>query len=110
MGFPHTNTTVITAEIESGFVAKDDLVPFLESGFVTKDDLVPFRCSPVSSCVAPLQTEASRAAHVMGAAIPNVRQPGASVWFEKTQGPLVKVLPVPGWWPLKQLAVRVYFL
>ncbi|GFT03023.1 uncharacterized protein TNCV_1361121 [Trichonephila clavipes] len=24
-----------------------------------KDDLVPFRCSPVSSCVVPLQMEAS---------------------------------------------------
>ncbi|GFW54325.1 uncharacterized protein TNCV_3702861 [Trichonephila clavipes] len=35
-GFPHTNTIVITAAIESGFVAKDDLVPF--------------RCSPISSC------------------------------------------------------------
>ncbi|GFT25236.1 hypothetical protein TNCV_181081 [Trichonephila clavipes] len=44
-GSSHTNTIVITAEIESGFVAKDDLVPF--------------RCSPVSSCAAPLQTEAS---------------------------------------------------
>jgi len=44
-GSPHTNTIVITAEIESGFVAKDDLVPF--------------RCSPVSSCAAKLQTEAS---------------------------------------------------
>ncbi|GFW20410.1 hypothetical protein TNCV_4546771 [Trichonephila clavipes] len=44
-GSPHTNTIVITAEIESRFVAKDDLVPF--------------RCSPVSSCAAPLQTEAS---------------------------------------------------
>ncbi|GFT07095.1 hypothetical protein TNCV_1416121 [Trichonephila clavipes] len=31
----------------------------IESGFVDKDNLVPFRCSPVSSCVAPLQTEAS---------------------------------------------------
>ncbi|GFX12007.1 uncharacterized protein TNCV_2997911 [Trichonephila clavipes] len=41
----HTNTIVITAEIESGFVVKDDMVPL--------------RCSPVSSCVAPLQTEAS---------------------------------------------------
>ncbi|GFU34753.1 hypothetical protein TNCV_2319681 [Trichonephila clavipes] len=36
---------VITAEIESGFVAKDDRVPF--------------RCSPVSSCAALLQTEVS---------------------------------------------------
>ncbi|GFU71823.1 uncharacterized protein TNCV_2033641 [Trichonephila clavipes] len=43
-GSPHTNTIIITAEIESGFVAKDDLVPF--------------RCSPVS-CATPLQTEAS---------------------------------------------------
>ncbi|GFT97445.1 hypothetical protein TNCV_1628721 [Trichonephila clavipes] len=44
-GSPHTDTIVITAEIESGFVAKDDLVPF--------------RCSPVSSCAAPLQTDTS---------------------------------------------------
>ncbi|GFU65066.1 hypothetical protein TNCV_1545491 [Trichonephila clavipes] len=42
---PHTNTIVITAEIEFGFVAKEDLVPF--------------RCSQVYSCLAPLQTEAS---------------------------------------------------
>ncbi|GFW51118.1 uncharacterized protein TNCV_3594001 [Trichonephila clavipes] len=44
-GSPHTNSIVITAEIESGFVVKDDLVPC--------------RCSPVSSCAAPLQMEAS---------------------------------------------------
>ncbi|GFY15306.1 hypothetical protein TNCV_1571171 [Trichonephila clavipes] len=44
-GSPHTNTIVITAEIESGFV--------------DEDELVPFRCSPVSSCAAPLQMEAS---------------------------------------------------
>ncbi|GFU88549.1 uncharacterized protein TNCV_4442261 [Trichonephila clavipes] len=72
-GSPHTNTIVITTEIESGFVAKDDLVPF--------------RCCPVSSCVAPLQTEdecSSRAAHVMGTVIPNVLQPGTFIWFEKT--------------------------
>ncbi|GFT86541.1 hypothetical protein TNCV_1053931 [Trichonephila clavipes] len=42
---PHTNTIVITAEIESEFVAKDDQAPF--------------RCSPVSSCLAPIQTLAS---------------------------------------------------
>ncbi|GFX43418.1 hypothetical protein TNCV_4874381 [Trichonephila clavipes] len=30
---------------------------------------------------------ASRAAHVMGATIPNLPQPGAFVWFEKKQGP-----------------------
>ncbi|GFS88868.1 hypothetical protein TNCV_3569641 [Trichonephila clavipes] len=45
MGSPHTNTIVITAEIESGLV--------------TKDNLVPFRCSPVSFCAAPHQTEVS---------------------------------------------------
>ncbi|GFT26507.1 uncharacterized protein TNCV_3603571 [Trichonephila clavipes] len=46
----------------------------------------------------------------MGAAIPNVLQPGAFVWFEKIQWPLVKLLPVPGWRPMKQLAVRVHFI
>ncbi|GFW96565.1 transposable element Tcb1 transposase [Trichonephila clavipes] len=46
----------------------------------------------------------------MGAAIPNVLQPGAFVWFENTQGPLVKEQPVPGCWPMKQLVVRVHFL
>ncbi|GFX17178.1 uncharacterized protein TNCV_2857011 [Trichonephila clavipes] len=51
----------------------------------------------------------SRAAHVIGAAIPNVLQPGAFIWFEKTQRPLVKVLRVPGWRPMKQLAVHVHF-
>ncbi|GFW24361.1 uncharacterized protein TNCV_606071 [Trichonephila clavipes] len=44
-----TNTIVITAEIESGFVAKYDLVPF--------------RCRPVSSCTVPLQTEVSMGGH-----------------------------------------------
>ncbi|GFS79702.1 uncharacterized protein TNCV_4241511 [Trichonephila clavipes] len=91
-GSPHTNSIVTTAEIESGFV--------------DKDDLVPFRCTPVSSCVAPLQTEALKAAHAMGAKIPNVLQPGTSVWFEEL---LVKVISVPGWRPMKQLDVRVHF-
>ncbi|GFV97598.1 hypothetical protein TNCV_2041061 [Trichonephila clavipes] len=39
MGSPDMNTIVITAEIDSGFVAKEDLDPF--------------RCRPVFSCVAP---------------------------------------------------------
>ncbi|GFX69151.1 e3 ubiquitin-protein ligase RNF13 [Trichonephila clavipes] len=39
---------------------------------------------------------ASRAAHVMSAAIPNVFQRGSLVWFEKTQEPLVKVASMPG--------------
>ncbi|GFT49078.1 e3 ubiquitin-protein ligase RNF13 [Trichonephila clavipes] len=53
---------------------------------------------------------ASRAAHVMGTVIPNVLQPDAFVWFQKRQGPLVKVLPLPGWRPMKQLALRVNFV
>ncbi|GFV30344.1 uncharacterized protein TNCV_98191 [Trichonephila clavipes] len=90
-GSPHTNTIVITAEIKYGFVAKYELVSF--------------RCNPVSSCVEPFQTEAS-----MGAQIQNVLQSGDFVWFERTQGPLLKVLPKPGWRPMKQLAVLVHFL
>ncbi|GFY04271.1 e3 ubiquitin-protein ligase RNF13 [Trichonephila clavipes] len=95
-----SNTIVITAEMESGFIAKYDLVTF--------------RGSPVFSCTAPLQMEASiggcQGPHLMGPAIPNVLPPGAFVWFEKTQGLLMKVLNVPGWLPIKQLAVRVHFL
>ncbi|GFX00275.1 e3 ubiquitin-protein ligase RNF13 [Trichonephila clavipes] len=44
------------------------------------------------------------------ATIPNVPQPGTFVWFEKIQGPLEKVLPVPGWRPMKQLVARVHFV
>ncbi|GFX57205.1 uncharacterized protein TNCV_2964841 [Trichonephila clavipes] len=51
-GSPHTNTIAINYEIESGFVAKDDLVPF--------------RYSPVSSCVLPLQTRRRRWVSVKG--------------------------------------------
>ncbi|GFX27932.1 uncharacterized protein TNCV_3083531 [Trichonephila clavipes] len=36
-------------------------------------------------------------------------QPDVFVWFEKTQGPLVKVLSVPGWGPMKQLSICVHF-
>ncbi|GFT33721.1 hypothetical protein TNCV_4382471 [Trichonephila clavipes] len=32
-----------------------------------------------------------------------IENPGAFVWFEKTQVPLVKVLPVPGWWQMTSL-------
>ncbi|PRD24253.1 UNVERIFIED_CONTAM: hypothetical protein NCL1_44305 [Trichonephila clavipes] len=46
----------------------------------------------------------------MGAAIPDALQPGAFMGFEKTKGPLVKVLPMPGWQPMEQLAVNVHFL
>ncbi|GFW35881.1 hypothetical protein TNCV_1927121 [Trichonephila clavipes] len=57
-GFPHTNTILTTAEIESGLVAKDDLVPF--------------RCSPVSLCAAPLQTETSMGCHEPGPSVDDI--------------------------------------
>ncbi|GFU25511.1 uncharacterized protein TNCV_3621111 [Trichonephila clavipes] len=53
---------------------------------------------------------ASMAAQQMGAAIPNVLQPGAFVGSEKTHGSLLKVLPVPVWRLMKQLAVSGHFL
>ncbi|GFU92748.1 hypothetical protein TNCV_2892571 [Trichonephila clavipes] len=46
----------------------------------------------------------------MDSASSSVLQPGAFVWFEKTQEPLVKVPPVPRWRPMKQQAVRNHFL
>ncbi|GFS87720.1 hypothetical protein TNCV_4213541 [Trichonephila clavipes] len=44
----------------------------------------------------------------MGAVTPNVLQPGAFVWSDKTQRPLMKVLPVPGWRPMKQFAACAF--
>ncbi|GFV12250.1 uncharacterized protein TNCV_1537461 [Trichonephila clavipes] len=89
---------VITAEIESGFIAKDDLVPF--------------RCSSISSCVAPLQTEASmggrQGQHTQWASRCQMSFSQTPSYGSRTQGPLMKVLPVPGWRPLKQLAMRVF--
>ncbi|GFX80638.1 uncharacterized protein TNCV_499051 [Trichonephila clavipes] len=91
------NTIVITAEIE----------------LKTTCGSIPLQSSFIVHGTTPnggVDGLASMAAHVMGAALPNVLQPGAFVWFEKTRGPLVKVLPVPGWRPKKQLAVSVHFL
>ncbi|GFU82559.1 uncharacterized protein TNCV_4154291 [Trichonephila clavipes] len=48
--------------------------------------------------------------HTITPAAGTVCQPGAFVWFEKTQEPLVKVLHVPRWRLMKQLAVRVHLL
>ncbi|GFW63380.1 e3 ubiquitin-protein ligase RNF13 [Trichonephila clavipes] len=44
------------------------------------------------------------------ASFPNFLQPSAFVWFEKTSGPLVKALPVPGRQSKKQLAILLHFL
>ncbi|GFX39279.1 uncharacterized protein TNCV_3860031 [Trichonephila clavipes] len=100
-GSPLPNTIVITAEIESEFIAKDDLgsIPLQFNFFVRS--LLPN---------GGVDGWASRATHVMGSEIPNVLQPDAFVWFEKTPGPLMKELPVPGCRLMKQLVVRVHFL
>ncbi|GFV73404.1 uncharacterized protein TNCV_3389201 [Trichonephila clavipes] len=50
---------------------------------------IPLQSSFLVRCTTPnggVDGWASRAAHVMGAVIPNVLQPSAFVWFEKTQG------------------------
>ncbi|GFY08208.1 hypothetical protein TNCV_1356201 [Trichonephila clavipes] len=83
MGYPHTNTIVLTTEIESEFLAKDNLVSF--------------RCSPAK--------RRRRWVGVKGSTRNGRRDPkfpsSAFVWFEKTQGVLMKVLPVPGWRRMK---------
>ncbi|GFW31622.1 hypothetical protein TNCV_4682951 [Trichonephila clavipes] len=74
MESPQTNTTVTTAEIESGFVAQD------ETGSN------PLQSSLIVRGTIPnggVNGWASRAAHVMGAVIPNVLQPGAVIhWYQ----------------------------
>ncbi|GFX72918.1 uncharacterized protein TNCV_1698151 [Trichonephila clavipes] len=59
---PHTITPAVGAvchcKANAGLRCSPQGLHTRTSGFVTKDDLVPFRCSPVFSCVAPLQTEA----------------------------------------------------
>ncbi|GFV75236.1 hypothetical protein TNCV_295511 [Trichonephila clavipes] len=91
---------VITAEIESRFVAKDDLVPF--------------HCSLGSSCAATLQTEASMGGRQgstrIGRRDPKCPSAKRLVWFKKTQGPLMKMLSMPGWRPMEQLVLRMLFL
>ncbi|GFU41953.1 hypothetical protein TNCV_361011 [Trichonephila clavipes] len=96
----HTNTIVITAEIESGFV--------------TKDDLAPFRCSPVSSCAdttlnGGVDGLASRAAHRNGRRDPQCPSARRFRIIRGRHRGLLKVvaLSVPGWWPMKQLVVRL---
>ncbi|GFV55487.1 hypothetical protein TNCV_3776741 [Trichonephila clavipes] len=46
----------------------------------------------------------------MSAAIPDVLPPGTMRWFGKTQGPVVKMLPVFGQLPMRQLALRMRVL
>ncbi|GFV68621.1 uncharacterized protein TNCV_2274841 [Trichonephila clavipes] len=77
MGSPHANTIVITAEIESRFLANDDLVPFRCSRFLV------LGTTPNGG----VDGWASRAARVMGAAIPNVLQPGASYGSRRHRTP-----------------------
>ncbi|GFV72185.1 hypothetical protein TNCV_3278401 [Trichonephila clavipes] len=91
---------VITAEIESGLVAKADLVQF--------------RCSPVPRA----RHHSKRRRQWMGVKgitrneCHNRKCSSARRlrMVQKAQGPLVKVLLVPGSRSMKQLAVRVHFL
>ncbi|GFT31329.1 uncharacterized protein TNCV_607731 [Trichonephila clavipes] len=80
---------------------------------IRRSDFIPQQSSFLVCVTTPngsVDRWALRAAYVKGAAIPNALQPGAFVWFEKTQGPVAKVLHVPGWRLMKQLAIRVHFL
>ncbi|GFS70531.1 hypothetical protein TNCV_2671491 [Trichonephila clavipes] len=82
MGSPHMNKIVITAEIKSGFVCSAMERPgsiLLHSSFLLRG----------TSPNGGVDGWASRAAHVMDAAIPNVLQPGAFIWQELK---LIKIL------------------
>ncbi|GFW55357.1 e3 ubiquitin-protein ligase RNF13 [Trichonephila clavipes] len=71
----------------------------LDSSLKTTLDSIPLPSSLLVHSTSPIGAVDKctlRATHVMGAAIPNVLQPGAFIWFEETQGPLIKELPVPG--------------
>ncbi|GFX59138.1 hypothetical protein TNCV_936531 [Trichonephila clavipes] len=83
----------------------------MESGFVAKDDLVPFRCNSVSSCAKWRH----RWVGVKGSTRNGRRDPKCPSArrlriVREVTGPLVKMLHVPGWLLMKQLAVRVHFL
>ncbi|GFV06261.1 hypothetical protein TNCV_4589201 [Trichonephila clavipes] len=98
----HTNTIVITVEIESEFVAENDLVPF--------------RCGIVSLVARHHSKRRRRWMGVKGAHLHTGRHdpkcPSARrlrTVREDTRAP-VKVPPVLAWRPMKQLAVGVHFL
>ncbi|GFT72989.1 integrase catalytic domain-containing protein [Trichonephila clavipes] len=104
------------AKIGDMVIIKEDNLPSRQWSLGRINNIYPRKDSKSSflvHCTTPNEGVSgweSRAAHVMGIAIPNVLQPGTFIWFEKTEGPLVKVLPVPGWLPMKQLAVCMHFL
>ncbi|GFX02382.1 hypothetical protein TNCV_2285491 [Trichonephila clavipes] len=71
---PHTITPAVGAVCHGkakaglrrsprGLHTRTRLSSLLRLNLVPGDNLVPFRCSPVSSCAAPLQTEASMGGH-----------------------------------------------
>ncbi|GFS96601.1 hypothetical protein TNCV_3943911 [Trichonephila clavipes] len=92
---PHTHTIVITAQVESSFVAEDDLVPFVaDQSRRARHHLKRRR-----------KGEGTLTARVMGAVIPDILQPYTLRWFGKTQGPVVKVLKVSGQQPMRKLAL-----
>ncbi|GFY09533.1 hypothetical protein TNCV_4322121 [Trichonephila clavipes] len=65
------------------------------SRFVAEDDLVPFHCSPIPSCVTPLQMEASLV-DVIGSACDGSRE-GSGI----QRAPVVKMLPVSEQRPMR---------
>ncbi|GFU19610.1 hypothetical protein TNCV_21731 [Trichonephila clavipes] len=87
----------------------------IKSGYVAKDDLVPFRCSPVSLRARYRFKRRRRWLGVKGSTHNGRKDPKCPstrrlrMVREETSA-LVKVLPVPGWRPIKQLAVRVNIL
>ncbi|GFV20214.1 e3 ubiquitin-protein ligase RNF13 [Trichonephila clavipes] len=78
-----------------------------DSKFLGYFQLVQF---PSATANGGVDWWSSRAVHALGAAITNALQPGAFMWFEKTQGRLIKELPLPVWRQMKQMSVRMHFL
>ncbi|GFW06637.1 hypothetical protein TNCV_2189701 [Trichonephila clavipes] len=84
VGPPHTYTIVLTAQIESGFVAEDDLIPF---SYSFELDTIPNEADGKG---------VSMVVYIMGVTIATVLHPGALRWYRLTQSPVEKVLPVYG--------------
>ncbi|GFW65396.1 uncharacterized protein TNCV_396621 [Trichonephila clavipes] len=101
MGSPHTSTIVITTEIESGFIAKDDLILF--------------HCTVQFPRAWHHSKQRRRWVGVKNSTRNGLRDPKCPSarryrMVREDTGFLVKVLPVPGWWSMKQLPVRTHFL
>ncbi|GFX74404.1 uncharacterized protein TNCV_3453521 [Trichonephila clavipes] len=72
----------------------------IDSGFIAKDDLVPFRCSPISSCATPLHTEAS----MEDTRVPSEGATYAWMAADEAVGCTRAFLMM--WWPSRRLGYR----